>query len=122
MGTTVTSANVEPKKRRVSPIEKAFNNEQRDQLKNEIARMFYASGLPFHFARSPYYISAFTFAANHSIPGFIPPSYNALRTTLLQKERANIERLLVPIKETRHEKGVSIVTNAQRRPLINLWL
>ena len=41
----------------------------------------------------------------------------------MPKERANIERLLVPIKETWHEKGVSIVTDgwsdAQRRPLIN---
>ena len=44
----------ENKKRKVSAIEKAFNNECREHLRSEIARMFYASGLPFHFARSPY--------------------------------------------------------------------
>lgn len=46
-----------------------------------------------------------------------------LRTSLLQKERANIERLLEPTKKSWNEKGVSVVadgwSDAQRRPLIN---
>ena len=60
----------------------------------------------------------------HSIPGYVPSGYNALRTTLLQKERAHVERLLKPIKDFWLENGVSIVSdgwsNPQRRPLINI--
>ncbi|GAV91244.1 DUF659 domain-containing protein [Cephalotus follicularis] len=79
--------------------------------------MFYSTG--FH----PYYVSSYTYAANQSISGYIPLGYNLLSTTLLQNERANIERLLHHIKLSWHEKGLSIVrdgwTDAQRQPLIN---
>lgn len=107
-----------------SALEQAFNNEAREQLSCEIARMFYSSGLPFHLARNPHYIISYSFAANTPIAGYKPPGYNALRTTHLQKERANIERLLLPIKQTWNEKGLSIVSDGwgdpQRRPLINI--
>ena len=76
----------------------------------------------FHFARNSYYARAFKSASQ--IPGYVPPSYNALRTTLLQKEKSNIENLLEPIKKTWNEKGVSICSDgwsdAQTRPLINI--
>ena len=85
--------------------------------------MFYISGLPFNFARNPYYRNSYAYAATHSIPGYVPPGYNALRTTLLQKERAHVERLLKTIKDFWLENGVSMVFNGwsdpQRRPLIN---
>ncbi|XP_038701981.1 uncharacterized protein LOC119998684 [Tripterygium wilfordii] len=121
---TSTMESMGTKKRKdTSPLEKAFSNEAHEELGSLIARMFYSSGLPFHFARNPYYIQAFTFACNHNICGYVPPGYNALKTTLLQKEKARIERLLLPIKGTWKEKGVSIVsdgwTDVQRRPLIN---
>jgi hypothetical protein len=67
--------------------------------------MFYSGGLPFNLARNPYYVSSYTYAANNSIPGYIPPGHNLLRTKLLERERANIERLLEPIKGTWREKG-----------------
>lgn len=43
------------KKGNKSPLESAFNMNVRDQLHNEIARMFYSGGLPFNLARNPYY-------------------------------------------------------------------
>jgi len=93
-------------------------------LDSRIARMFYTGGLPFNFARNPYYRNSYAYAATHSIPGYVPPGYNALRTTLLQKERAHVERLLKPIKDCWLENGVSIVSDGwsdpQRRPLINI--
>ncbi|KAK9923935.1 hypothetical protein M0R45_032331 [Rubus argutus] len=50
--------------------------------------------------------------------------YNALRTTLLAKERKNIEFHLQPIKATWKDKGVSVCSDgwsdAQRRPIINV--
>ncbi|XP_022869854.1 uncharacterized protein LOC111389199 [Olea europaea var. sylvestris] len=114
---------LEERKRKNSAIENAFNVTTRDQLDFEIARMFYSSGLPFTLARNPYYISSYTLASNSRISGYLPPSYNKLRTTLLQKEKKNVERLLNPIKGTWVEKGVTIVSDGwsdpQRRPLIN---
>ncbi|XP_075669755.1 uncharacterized protein LOC142639469 [Castanea sativa] len=81
-------------------------------------------GLPFNFARNLYYRSSYSYAATHSIPGYVPPGYNALRTTLLQREKAHVDRLLKPIKDFWLENGVSIVSdewsNPQRRPLINI--
>ena len=86
--------------------------------------MFYTSGLPFNFARNPYYRNSYAYAATHSIQGYVPPRYNALRTTLLQKERAHVKRLLKPIKNFWLENSVSIVSDRWsdplRRPLINI--
>ena len=79
----------------------------REIADSEIARMFCTGGLSFHFARNPYYACALKSASQ--LPGYVPPCYNALRTTILQKEKSNIENLLEPIKKTWNEKGVSIV-------------
>ncbi|XP_030963396.1 uncharacterized protein LOC115984517 [Quercus lobata] len=118
---------VDAKRRKVTmntTLEKAFQNNARHDLDSRIARMFYTGGLPFNFERNPHYRSSYAFAATHSIPGYLPPGYNALRTTLLQKERAHVERLLKPIKDFWLENGVSIVSDGwsdpQRRPLINI--
>ncbi|XP_056172637.1 uncharacterized protein LOC115674195 [Syzygium oleosum] len=120
----------DPKKRKIGSssggggsLEKAFNMTQREHLDYEIARMFYSTGLPFNLVRNLYFQSAFTYAANHNIAGYVPPKYNLLRTTLLQKEKANIDRLCAPIRDMWREKGVSVVSDgwsdSQRRPLIN---
>nr|XP_023915897.1 uncharacterized protein LOC112027463 [Quercus suber] len=91
---------------------------------SRIARMFYTGGLLFNFARNPYYRSSYAYAATHNIPSYLPPGYNALRTILLQKERAHVERLLKPIKDSWLENGISIVfdgwSDPQRRPFINI--
>ena len=91
---------VDSKRRKVtvnSPLERAFQNNARHELDSRIARMFYTGGLPFNFARNPHYRNSYAYAATHSIQGYVPHGYNALRTTLLQKERAHVERLLKPI-------------------------
>ncbi|XP_054797659.1 putative transcriptional regulator tpeD [Prosopis cineraria] len=121
--TPIQSEHNQGKRRAINTIERAFQQGARDNLTAEIARMFYSAGLSFNLARNPYFISAFQYAANNVIPGFKPPGYNALRSTLLQKERANVEKQLESIKGTWNHKGVSIVTDGwtdvQRRPLIN---
>ncbi|KAH7571450.1 hypothetical protein JRO89_XS04G0055400 [Xanthoceras sorbifolium] len=107
----------EPKKRKgmEGPLEKAFNNNAREGLDSEIARMFYTGSLSFHFARNPHYVQAFTKAYNNTIAGYVPPAYNALRTTLLQKEKINIERMLGPIKSSWKEKGLKLLSIAETR-------
>ncbi|CAI9271764.1 unnamed protein product [Lactuca saligna] len=85
--------------------------------------MFYTGGLPFNIARNPHYVMAFQFAANNKIDGYVPPGYNKLRTTLLQKEKYNVHKLLEPLRPTWKEKGVTIVSDGwsdpTRKPLIN---
>ena len=104
-----------------SPLERAFNNQCRKQLDSLIAKTFYSAGLPFHFAKNSYWIEMIKFAANNNLANYIPPGYNKLRTTLLQKERAHIEKLLRSIKDIWKEKGLSIVsdgwTNVQKSHL-----
>ncbi|KAL4626242.1 hypothetical protein ACB092_05G082000 [Castanea dentata] len=118
---------IDRKRRKVAvnnTLEKAYQNNARHELDNTIARMFYTGGLPFNFARNPYYRNSYAYAATHNIPGYVPPGYNALRTILLQKERAHVKGLLKPIKDFWLENGVSIVSDGwsdpQRRPLINI--
>ena len=106
-----------------SAIVRSFGVEVRNQLDQEIARMFYSGGVPFNLARNPHYHRSYQFAAENKIDGYVPPGYNKLRTTLLQKERNNVEILLVPFKSTWKERGVTIVSDGwsdpTRKPLIN---
>jgi len=117
---------VDPKKRKTSTVENAFNLQARETLDHEIARMFYSSGLPFHLARNPHYRKTFVYAANNKINGYQPRGYNKLRTTLFQNERRHVENLLQPIKNAWSQKGVSIVSDGwsdpQRRSLINFMV
>ncbi|XP_074342653.1 uncharacterized protein LOC141680284 [Apium graveolens] len=106
-----------------NPIQKAYNMDLRAQLDSEIARALYSRGLPFHYARNPHYNKSYTMASKFNLSSYISPTYNALCTTFLQKERANVERLFIPIRTTWKEKGASTVSDGwsdtQRRPLIN---
>uniref|UniRef100_A0A803MKJ7 DUF659 domain-containing protein n=1 Tax=Chenopodium quinoa TaxID=63459 RepID=A0A803MKJ7_CHEQI len=122
---TTSDDGLASKKRKptTSPIARAFGVEARDQLSQEIARMFYTGGLPFNLARNPHYIRSYTFAATHNLAGFKPPNYEQLRTTYLVNELNNVERQLLPLKATWKEKGVKIVcdgwSDPTRKPLIN---
>ncbi|KAG4990910.1 hypothetical protein JHK87_024367 [Glycine soja] len=102
---------VDPKKRKTSTVESAFNFQAKETLDHEIARMFYSSGLPFHLARNPHSRKAFSYATNNYIGGYQPPGYNKLRTTLLQNEMRHVENLLQPIKNARSQKGAIDCSN-----------
>ncbi|XLR18811.1 hypothetical protein HN51_065493, partial [Arachis hypogaea] len=109
------ASELDSRKRRANgPLEKAFNVNARETLDSHIARMFFSSGLPFHLAKNPYFVKAFSYAANNYIDGYIPPGYNKLRTDLLEKEKQHVEN---------SGKGVSIVSDGwcdpQRRLLRN---
>ncbi|XP_057544010.1 uncharacterized protein LOC130823407 [Amaranthus tricolor] len=114
------------KRKSDNPITKAFDIQARNNLDAEIARMFFTGGFLFNLCRNSYYVSSYNYAATNNIPGYKPPSYNKMRTTLLDREKENVEKLLEPTKATWREKGVSIVSDGwsdpQRRPLINLMV
>jgi len=89
--------------------------------------MFYSSCLPFHLAGSRYYRNAFSYTANTSnLSGYVPPTYNKLRSHLLSKERSRVENRLQPIRNSWRHKGVIIVSDEwsdpQKRPLINFMV
>ncbi|RWR88545.1 hypothetical protein CKAN_01756600 [Cinnamomum micranthum f. kanehirae] len=89
-----------PKKHK-GALETSFNVADKDIDDKAAARMFYACGLPFNLARSPYYINRLT--------GYTPPSFDRLHTTLLKQEKEHINRLVQPIKDTWRKKGLSLV-------------
>ncbi|KAG7636082.1 hypothetical protein ISN45_At02g006750 [Arabidopsis thaliana x Arabidopsis arenosa] len=120
---SVASSAFKKRKSSISPLERAFGIEVRDQLDQEIARMFYTGGLPFNLAGNPHYQRSFQFATDNKIDDYVLPGYNKLRTNLLHKERDHVEQLLEPVKLSWKEKGVSIVSDGwsdpTRKPLIN---
>ena len=94
-----------------STLDKSFNNQCREHLDFLFARAFYSAGLPFQLAKNPYFIEMIKYAANNNLAGYIPPDYNKLRITLLQKEMAHIEKLLRSIENIWKEKSLSIVSD-----------
>jgi len=62
--------------------------------------MFYTGELLFNFTRNLWHANAFKFAANNPITGYKPPGNNYLRTTLLQREKTQVQGLIEPIKAT----------------------
>lgn len=123
----------ESKKRKTSTNSSGSRNENlvemksdmvsRDELDAEIARMFYSAGLPFQLTRNPYYLSSFKLATSGSIPGYVPPGSKMLMTTLLQKEKENINKLLQTNRWRWKDNGVSIISDGwsdlEKGPLIN---
>ncbi|XLR46800.1 hypothetical protein S83_031460, partial [Arachis hypogaea] len=100
------------------PLEKAFNVNARETLDLHIARIFFSFGLPFHLAKNSYFVKTFSFDANNYIDGYILPNYKKTRTTLLEKEKQHVERMLEPTKNSWSGKRVNIVVVTKSRPLL----
>ena len=88
------------KRRGVNTVDQAFNKEARDELDCIITRMFYTGGLSFNLTRNSWYVKAFKFSANNPITSYKPPDYNFLRTTLMQREKSHVKRLMESIRGT----------------------
>lgn len=113
----------QPKRMRGS-LESCFNVVERDDVDKECARMFYASALPFSLVRNPYFRNFVLKLANGKIAGYVPPTYNRLRTTLLLQEKTHVNTLLQPFRDSWQKKGMSLCSDGwgdrQKRPLINV--
>ena len=96
----VQSVLMQPKKWRGSAIEKAFNLATRDEVDKLAARMFYASAIPFNLAWCLYFQKYSQILAERNLSGYTPPTYDKLWTTLLAQEKAHVDRLLQPSKES----------------------
>ena len=87
---------------------------------------FYLNFISFNVARSPLFIEMCRSLTQGAPAGYVPPSSERLRTTLLVKAKRQVEKMLEPIKATWPSSGVSIVsdgwTDTSRHPLINFMV
>ena len=96
---------------------------QKQEVDDAVADMFFESALPFNVARSPYYINACKMIANFG-KGYVPPTSEALRTTLLKRSKERVTSRLKKVKESWKETGCTIISDGwsdmNHRPLINV--
>ena len=96
---------------------------QKQEVDDALADLFYESGIPFNVARSPYFMNACTKIAEFG-KGYVPPSSEAIRTTLLKRSKERVTNRLLKIKESWKETGCTILSDGwsdlNNRPLINV--
>eukprot|EP01018_Ginkgo_biloba_P035954 Gb_31152 [translate_table: standard] len=104
-------------------VQSLFEIENRGEVDLAIARFLYANGISFNVARSSYYgemIKAIMGAPS----GYKPPSFEKLRITLVDKEKARVEEEIAPLKHAWSIDGCLIVmdgwTDIHNRPLLNI--
>jgi len=122
---------IQPAKKRAAqtyggPMDKIFRREQRDEVDLTLAFFFYLNFISFNVARSPMFIEMCRALVDRAPIGYVPPSSEKLRTTLLVKARKEVDKILQPIKSSWISSGVSIVsdgwTDTARHPLINFMV
>ncbi|XP_059078050.1 uncharacterized protein LOC131876626 [Cryptomeria japonica] len=108
-----------------NPIGRLFDVQGREAVDAAIGRFFYANGISFNVARSPFY-EEMVRAINNAPAGYKPPEYEKLRTTLVDKEKSRLEEQTAPLKRVWAQEGCSIVmdgwTDARNRPLLNIMV
>ncbi|MCO5602954.1 hypothetical protein L7F22_057095 [Adiantum nelumboides] len=114
------------KKRATQPsVEGMFKNASREEADEATARCFYACGLPFVLARSPYFQDMVSAIASFG-KRYKAPNYKKIRTTFLEKEKAKICGQLSGTKSNWEQFGCSIAsdgwTDTAKRPLINFMV
>ncbi|KAF3783365.1 RDM1 protein [Nymphaea thermarum] len=104
-------------------IETYFNSCGRAELDRMAGKFFFSTGIPFSVAENPYWKKFVTALANSKLSGYVPPSPERLRTSLLKDEKDAIEQNLARKKFKWNTTGVSIVSDGwidiQRHPSIN---
>lgn len=111
------------KRKNDSALAKCFNKKARDELDCLIARCLYANGLSFNLMRSPFFHDMIKFACENSLLGYVLPSFDATRTTMLVAEKENINELTKACRISWATTGLSLVsdgwTDITKKPLIN---
>ncbi|XP_074374390.1 uncharacterized protein LOC141714792 [Apium graveolens] len=91
-----------------------------------MARMLHASALPFSLVKNPYFRKFCLRLSNSKIAGYVPPTYNRMRTLLLEQEKTHVNLLLQPFRDSWKKKGVSLCSDGwgdrHKRPLINVMV
>jgi len=80
----------------------------KEEVDDIVARCFFANGLSFNLARSPYFHDMVKAIAAFG-PGYEAPITEKLESTLLGKERGRIDKALLPIRESWAHTGCTIL-------------
>eukprot|EP01018_Ginkgo_biloba_P029096 Gb_01419 [translate_table: standard] len=106
-----------------STVQSLFEIENKGEVDLAIVRFFYANGISFNVAQSPYY-GEMVKAIQGAPSGYKPPSFEKLHTTLVDKEKGRVEEEVALLKHAWSIDGCSIVmdgwTNIRNRPLLNI--
>eukprot|EP00253_Pinus_taeda_P004216 PITA_04216 len=96
---------------------------QKQEVDDAVGDMFFECAIPFNVARSPYFINACKMMAGFG-KGYLPPSSETLRTTILKRSKERVTNNLQKIKDSWKETGCTILSDGwsdmNHRPLINV--
>ena len=104
-------------------ISEGFNASTKQHLDSVWATTFYEANIPFNVVRHPTFVYAVHGTTLHRMPAYKPPSYDAIRTTLLATKKKNLD------KQVKEKLGNSIDKygvccdgwdNVQNWPLLNM--
>jgi hypothetical protein len=106
-------------------IRQLLSKKDKEAADAAAARFFYSNGIATNVARSPYFHKFIDAVANYG-KGYKPPKIDALLTTLLNKEKARIQKELQPVMDTLETQGCTLTSdgwsNTQHRPLLNFLI
>ena len=125
-----SGSEIQPTKKRAAqsygPMDKIFQQETRQEVDLTVAFFFYLNFISFNVARSPLFIEMCRSLVEKAPSGYVPPSSEKLRTSLLFKAKKEVDIILEPIKTSWLTSGVSIVsdgwTDTARHPIINFMV
>ena len=116
---SVLSKNPTSKKR----LEEAFGVLERNVVDLKIVKGMSTNGIPFNVLRNPQFIEMLN-CMKKAPDGYKPPSSEKARTVLLDECARDVDKDLIPVKDTWYTQGVSIVSdgwsNVKHKPLLNV--
>ena len=106
-------------------IFEGFNASTKQHLDNVWATAFYEANIPFNVVRHSAFVNAVRETVRHRMPTYKPPSYNAIRTTLLAAKKKNLDKQVKEKLGNSIDKyGVTLCCdgwdNVQNPPLLNM--
>ena len=81
-----------PQELRQLNISEGFNASTKQHLDNVWATAFYEANIPFNVVRHPAFVNTVHETVRHRMLAYKPPSYNAIRTTLLAAKKKNLDK------------------------------
>jgi len=96
---------------------------EKQEIDNVVVEFFYACAIPFNMARSPYFKNILKNYIDFG-KGYVPPIYEALRTTFLSKTNDRVTNKLDEIRQSSKHTSCTILSdgwsNLCHHPLINV--
>jgi hypothetical protein len=103
-------------------IKSMLKKKEKEEADKLVGRCLLWSGIPFNFARNPFYVSMFE-AAGIFGPRYKPPTYEELRGPILQNEKADCTQRLQELRDSWQFTRCTVMsdgwTDGKGRTLLN---